>query len=142
MKWDVLGHREFVQKCGVVFQVGRDSELSLLWFLGREKKRKKEFKPVFQVPTSHKIHQCACICCLDCGGEDTTTGIKLPSTPQTSVLGYRPVMSKPISCAKHRSHAELQYIFSLGALRVFSPKDTCRWFWFGHPGLASPFLAI
>lgn len=57
---------------------------------GERKKGKKEFKPVFQVPTSHKIHQCACICCLDCGGEDTTTRIKLPSRPQTSVLGYRP----------------------------------------------------
>lgn len=139
MSW---GTESLFRSVGLFFRLAVTQSCLFCGFWGEKKKRKKEFKPVFQVPTSHKIHQCACICCLDCGGEDTTTGIKLPSTPQTSVLGYRPVMSKPISCAKHRSHAELQYIFSLGALRVFSPKDTCRWFWLGHPGLASPFLAI
>lgn len=66
---------KFVQKCGVVFQVGCDSELYLLWFMGEKKKRKKKIKPVLQVPTSHKIHQRAYVCCLTSGGKDVTTGI-------------------------------------------------------------------
>lgn len=122
--------RKFIQTCGAVFQVGCDSELSFLWFLGRKKKVGKKFKAVLQVLTSHEIPQRARVCCLGRGGEDATTGITAsllhpkPISWGTDQSDYRPEIFH-VQVTGH-TQGSIMSSPALGAPGVFSPKDT--WF--------------
>lgn len=96
-----------------------------------QKKKKKDFKPVSQVPTSHRAHQCVRVCCLSHGREGPTAGIKsFPHPPRAAASRCRPKHTK----------ADLMCDLQVPQIGYLDPLLFGEHF-IGDPWLASPCLA-
>lgn len=78
---------EFVQKCGVVFQVGCDSELYLLWFLEKKKKGKKISNQFCRCPHHTKYTNMLMFVVSVVVGRTQPQESQLPSSAPSQCLG-------------------------------------------------------
>lgn len=130
---------ESVQKRGVVFQVGCDSELYLLWFLGKKKIiRKKKIKTSFagahitRNSTSVLVFVVSVVV-----GRTQPQESQLPSSaPSWCLRVWSRATSKPISCTNHRSpcRGSLCFLFG-GSGGVFPQRRFVRAFGLASMGL-------
>lgn len=122
--------RKFIQTCGAVFQVGCDSELSFLWFLGRKKKsRKKNSKQFCKCPHHMKYPNVLVFVVAAVVGRTQPQESRLPSPTPSRYLGVqtRAIIDQGyFMCKSQVTHRDPLCLLLLWGLQgSFAPQDTC-----------------